>query len=80
MEEPFTPQSRSDVVGSPRLRLPGPDHPRPDGVLTDTIGAAGICPLRTRGCRSCFRHLLHPSLGEGGRLPPTTGGALSIPP
>lgn len=75
MVEPFTPQSHSDVVGSLRLRLLGPDHPRPSAVLADTLGAAGRSPLRTRGCRWCLWHLLHPTLGEGGRLTPTTAGA-----
>ena len=73
--QPFTPQSRSDVVGSLRLRLLGPDHPRPDGVPSSPIGAAGRCPLRARGFRTCLRHPLHPPLGEGGRLTPTTWGA-----
>lgn len=73
--EPFTPQSRSDVVGSLRLRLLGPDHPRPDGVPSSPIGPAGRSPLGARGFRSCRRHSLHPPLGEGGRLTPTTWGA-----
>jgi hypothetical protein len=72
---PFTPQSRSDVVGSLRLRLQGPDHPRPDVVLANAIGPAGQSPLGTRGFRTCLRHSLHPPLGEGGRLTPTTWGA-----
>ncbi len=73
--EPFTPQPRSDVVGSLRLRLLGPDHPRPDVVLPNNIGPAGQSPLGTRGLRSCLQHSLHPPLGEGGRLTPTTWGA-----
>jgi len=73
--EPFTPQSPFDVVGSLGLRLRAPDHPRPDVVLANSIGAAGRSPLRTRGSRTCLRHLLAPSLGGGGRLTPTTWGA-----
>ena len=72
---PFTPQSRFDVVGSLRLWLRAPDHPRPDGVPSSLLGAAGPGPLRTRGSRTCLRHLLAPSLGGGGRLTPTTWGA-----
>ena len=67
---PFTPQSRSDVVGSLRLRLQGPDHRRPDVVLQNNIGPSG-----TRRSRSCPRHSLRPSLGDGGRLTPTPWGA-----
>jgi hypothetical protein len=72
---PVTPQSRSDVVGSLRLRLQGPDHRRPDVVLPNNIGPAGQSPLGARRSRSCLRHSLRPSLGDGGRLTPTTGGA-----
>ena len=68
--EPFTPQSRSDVVGSLRLRLQGPDHRRPDVVLPNNIGPSG-----TRRSRSCLRLSLRPPLADGGRLTPTTGGA-----
>ena len=74
--EPFTPQSPFDVVGSLRLRLREPDHPRPDVIRKRiTIGAAGRSPLRTRGSRTCLWHLLAPPLGGGGRLTPTTWGA-----
>ncbi len=73
--EPFTPQSPFDVVGSLGLRLRAPDHPRPDVVPSSLLGAAGRSPLRTRGSRTCLRHLLAPSLGGGGRLTPTTWGA-----
>ncbi len=73
--EPFTPQSRSDVVVSLRLRLRGADHPRPDGVPSSPIGPAGRSPLGTRGFRACLRHSLHPPLGGGGRLTATTWGA-----
>ena len=72
---PFTPQSRFDVVGSLRRWLREPDHPRPDGVPSSLLGAAGPGPLRTRGSRTCLRHILAPSLGGGGRLTPTTWGA-----
>ena len=74
--EPFTPQSPFDVVGSLRLRLCEPDHPRPDVIRKRiAIGAAGRSPLRTRGSRTCLWHLLAPPLGGGGRLTPTTWGA-----
>jgi len=74
--EPFTPQSHFDVVGSLRLRLCEPDHPRPDVIRKRiAIGAAGRSPLRTRGSRTCLWHLLAPPLGGGGRLTPTTLGA-----
>ena len=73
--EPFTPQPPFDVVGSLGLRLRAPDHPRPDGVPSSPIGPAGRSPLGARGFRSCRRHSLHPPLGEGGRLTPTTWGA-----
>ena len=72
---PFTPQSHFDVVGSLRLWLRAPDHPRPDVVPTSLFGAAGQSPLRTRGSRTCLWHLHAPSLGGGGRLTPTTWGA-----
>ena len=74
--EPFTPQSHFDVVGSLRLRLCEPDHPRPDVIRKRiAIGAAGRSPLRTRGSRTCLWHLLAPPLGGGGRLTATTWGA-----
>jgi len=74
--KPFTPQSHFDVVGSLRLRLCEPDHPRPDVIRKRiAIGAAGRSPLRTRGSRTCLWHLLAPPLGGGGRLTPTTWGA-----
>jgi len=38
---PSTPQSHLDVVGSLRLWLRAPDHPRPDVVPSSLLGAAG---------------------------------------
>src|SRR3989337_2237064 len=50
--EPFTPQSPFDVVGSLRLRLCEPDHPRPDVLRKRiAIGPAGARPLPTPGAR-----------------------------
>lgn len=77
VHSPHNQVSTSSVRSAWRPR--GPDHPRPVVVpalsLGSNDGAAGLCPLRTRGSRTCLRHLLAPSLGEGGRLTPTTLGA-----